>query len=293
MAASLAIGERPITPGWGWSTPSVIAGGPSMMRFTHRIWMARERHRAAPNSAAPRMVLMAPMLVRQLEAHELRRCCRRWRGLRSTALTMVAKLSSVSTMSAASLVTSVPVMPMATPMSAGAAPRRVVHAVAGHGHDVAPRLERLDDPDLVLGRHPGDTPMSSIRSSELVVVHRVELGAGDDSPVEPELVADGAGGGGVVAGDHLHGDAGRRQQGDGVGGLGAWRVDDADEHQRRSARSAQRRGSCPGLGVEHGRAGPRVPRPSTRRPCAARRSFVGLERSDRRSSSGRAHRRGR
>ncbi len=37
---------------------------------------------------------------------------------RSTAPTIEAKLSSASTMSAASLVTSVPVMPMATPMSA-------------------------------------------------------------------------------------------------------------------------------------------------------------------------------
>src|SRR5881397_1179645 len=36
----------------------------------------------------------------------------------STAATMVAKLSSVSTTSAASLETSVPVIPMATPMSA-------------------------------------------------------------------------------------------------------------------------------------------------------------------------------
>ena len=35
-----------------------------------------------------------------------------------TAATMVAKLSSSSTMSAASLATSVPVTPMATPMSA-------------------------------------------------------------------------------------------------------------------------------------------------------------------------------
>ena len=36
----------------------------------------------------------------------------------STAATIVAKLSSASTMSAASFETSVPVMPMATPMSA-------------------------------------------------------------------------------------------------------------------------------------------------------------------------------
>ena len=36
----------------------------------------------------------------------------------TTALTMVAKLSSERIMDAASLLTSVPVMPMATPMSA-------------------------------------------------------------------------------------------------------------------------------------------------------------------------------
>ena len=33
--------------------------------------------------------------------------------------------------------------------------RAVVHAVAGHRHDVAPRSQRLGDPQLVLGRRPG------------------------------------------------------------------------------------------------------------------------------------------
>ena len=33
--------------------------------------------------------------------------------------------------------------------------RGVVHAVAGHGHDVAVGLEGVDDAQLVLGRHPG------------------------------------------------------------------------------------------------------------------------------------------
>ena len=34
--------------------------------------------------------------------------------------------------------------------------RRVVHAVAGHGHDVALAAEDLHQADLVLGRDPGD-----------------------------------------------------------------------------------------------------------------------------------------
>ena len=51
---------------------------------------------------------------------------------------MVAKLSSVMTMSAVSLATSVPLIPMAMPMSACLQGRGVVDAVAGHGHDLAP-----------------------------------------------------------------------------------------------------------------------------------------------------------
>ena len=69
----------------------------------------------------------------------------------STAATIVAKLSSASTMSAASLETSVPVMPMATPMSAVFERGRVVDAVAGHRDDGAAALQRLDDAQLVLG----------------------------------------------------------------------------------------------------------------------------------------------
>ncbi len=53
----------------------------------------------------------------------------------------------------ASLATSVPVMPMATPMSARLQRRRVVHAVAGHGHEFALVLQRLHDLDLLLRRH--------------------------------------------------------------------------------------------------------------------------------------------
>ena len=55
----------------------------------------------------------------------------------------------------------------------GPAQRRgVVHAVAGHGHDVAPALERLDDPHLVLGRHPGAHADAVDLLGELLVGHR-------------------------------------------------------------------------------------------------------------------------
>ena len=72
----------------------------------------------------------------------------------STAATIVAKLSSARTMSAASLLTSVPVIPIATPMSAnlsaGASltPSPVIATTA-------PRVfARLDDPELLLGVRP-------------------------------------------------------------------------------------------------------------------------------------------
>ena len=47
------------------------------------------------------------------------------------------------------------------------------------------------------------------------------------------MPGDGAGGGGVVAGDHLHPDAGRVALGHRLDGLGAWRVDQADQADQR------------------------------------------------------------
>ena len=101
----------------------------------------------------------------------------------STAATIVAKLSSASTMSAASLDTSVPVMPIATPMSAVFKRRRVVDAVAGHRHDRAAALQRLHDAQLVLGvdaRIDRDFPDGL---SECLVRHGLQLGSGDGAPV--------------------------------------------------------------------------------------------------------------
>ena len=58
-------------------------------------------------------------------------------------------------MAAVSLVTSVPVIPMATPMSALFKGRGVVHPVPGHGHHLPLGLEDVHQAQLVLRGHPG------------------------------------------------------------------------------------------------------------------------------------------
>ena len=105
----------------------------------HRICTGR-MGRATPAKMAARMTSPSPRLVGSVQAMNLVRLSKTPRPS-STAASMEAKLSSVSTMSAASLATSVPVMPMATPMSAWRERRGVVDAVAGHGHHVALALQ--------------------------------------------------------------------------------------------------------------------------------------------------------
>ena len=74
--------------------------------------------------------------------------------------------------------------------------------------------------------------MSSTSAPELLVGHRGELGAGERPPLDAELAGDRGRGGGVVAGDHADADAGVLAEGDGVLGLLARRVDDADEGEQ-------------------------------------------------------------
>ena len=76
------------------------------------------RHgRAVPRRMAIRMSKPSPPLVGMVQAMNLVRLSKTFRPS-STAASIEAKLSSVRIMSAAPLETSVPVMPMATPMSA-------------------------------------------------------------------------------------------------------------------------------------------------------------------------------
>ena len=135
-------------------------------------------------------------------------------------------------------------------MSALFSAGRVVDPVAGHRHDVPLPLEQVHQPDLVLGRHPGDHPDVVDRAQRLVVAHGPELGPGDHRAVDAELAGDRGRGHRVVAGDHPDLDAGRPGRGDGCLGGGPWRVDDPDQgeqlqigHQREQV----------GAGVERGR----------------------------------------
>ena len=94
----------------------------------------------------------------------------------STAEMMEAKLSSVSTMSAVSRVTSVPLIPMAIPMS----------ALFSAGASLTPspvmpttwpaRLQRLHDPHLVLRGDPRkDRGVAPARPASARVVQGVDL----------------------------------------------------------------------------------------------------------------------
>ena len=146
---------------------------------------------------------------------------------------MVAKLSSVRIMSPASFDTSVPVMPIAMPMSAffraGASltPSPVMATIAPL------RLQRVDEPHLVFGRDPGEHADLVDLRSRLLVAHRVEIGAGDRSALDSQLPGDRRCRDGVVAGDHPHLDPRGLRLRDRILGGGARRVDDADEGQHR------------------------------------------------------------
>ena len=104
---------------------------------------------------------------------------------------MVAKLSSVRIITAASLETSVPVMPMATPMSA--------FLSAGASFTPSPvmatmwpfALEDVDEVDLVLRRDPGDDPDVVDLAPGVGIAHGRELGAGDGAALDAQLVGDG------------------------------------------------------------------------------------------------------
>jgi hypothetical protein len=107
---------------------------------------------------------------------------------------------------------------------------RIVRAVAGHRDDAAQSLERLHDADLVRGRDACEHRRVTHYRIELVVVQLVDLGAGDDAPVdEPELGPDGRRRLRVVARQHDDGDPGVLQPADRSRGGGAGDVGDGDE----------------------------------------------------------------
>ena len=89
--------------------------------------------------------------------------------------------------------------------------RGVVHAVAGHGDDLALGLERAHQAQLLLGFDAGENVRGARGAAQLDVVQGRQFAAGEGAVVgsgDADLAGDGEGGGGVVAGDHFHGDAG-------------------------------------------------------------------------------------
>jgi hypothetical protein len=119
--------------------------------------------------------------------------------------------------------------------------RVVVDPVPGHGNDLPLRLEGLDDPELVLGRHPGEHPGPGRHGLAPFGVEPGELPPVDDPEraavgpaVEPELAAELGRGRLLVPGDHDRPDSGRPAARGGGLGLGPKRADQpdvSDEHE--------------------------------------------------------------
>ena len=117
------------------------------------------------------------------------------------------------------LATSVPAMPIATPMSAGCSAGASLTPSPVMATTCPRACSACDQPQLLLGRDAGEDggPLGRLdrgprrrHALELRPVTRDRLGARALVTGEPELPGDGGGGAGVVAGDHLDPDAGPR-----------------------------------------------------------------------------------
>ena len=110
--------------------------------------------------------------------------------------------------------------------------RGVVDAVARHGHDLVARLPSLDDAGLMLGLNAGVHAVVLDVRVELLVAHAIEVGTGDGMAAigdDAQLFGDGHGGVDVVARNHDGADTGVVRLADGVGDLGADRVNHAGQ----------------------------------------------------------------
>ena len=110
--------------------------------------------------------------------------------------------------------------------------RGVVDAVAGHGDDLVARLPGLDDARLVLGLDAGVHAVVLDVRVELLVAHAVEVGTGNGMAAigdDSQLLGNGHGGVDMVARDHDGANTGVVGLADGVGDLGADRVNHAGQ----------------------------------------------------------------
>ena len=97
--------------------------------------------------------------------------------------TSVEKSSSVSTTAAAWRATSVPPRPHGDPDVGQAQGRGVIDPVPGHGHDVAPASQSLDDPEFVQRRGSGDHRRPFQPPVQLVVGQLGEFAPREDLPI--------------------------------------------------------------------------------------------------------------
>ena len=152
--------------------------------------------------------------------------------------------------------------------------RRVVHAVAGHGDDVALALERVDQADLVLRRDARD----DADAVDLVRGLRRRSCAANSAPViarpsMPELLRDRLGGDRVVAGDHAHLDAGVLAM-----AIAAFAAGRGGSTMPTSVSSGEAVDQLQQVGVRVEASGSKSLRAvaSTRRPCSASRWFSSM-----------------
>jgi hypothetical protein len=183
-------------------------GRPSVTRLIQRMWIGSSGI-GRPRKGARKMVQISPELLVIVYLMNLRMLSKMRRPSR-TACTMVAKLSSSSTMCAASRRRRC--RPAHRHADVGRLQRRrIVHAVAGHGGEFAGRLQRADDADLLLRVDAGvDADVLHLRG-EVRVGEGGQLDAADDAAAlveDAEPLGDGARRGRMVAGDHHRHDAG-------------------------------------------------------------------------------------
>ena len=161
-------------------------------------------------------------------------CWRRSPGLRESRATIVAKLSSARIMSAASRVTSVPVMPIAMPMSAdfsaGASltPSPVIATMCPSA------CSAFTMRSLCSGATRAYTetlPTAERRPSSSSPSISLPLRASRSGSCQPEIGGDPRGCAWVVARDHHDANACGSRFGDRLTRLVSWRVDDPDQSE--------------------------------------------------------------
>ena len=179
-------GGRRMTSSGGGSTPSASAGAPSVSRLIQRIWVA------SSGTAIASPVSSSPITPGEHDAEEHREDLadvRREQEAQELADVREdpAALADGADDRGEVVVGEDHVRRLLGDVGAGDAHRdadvgrlqrgRVVDAVAGHRDDPAVGLQRVDDPQLVLGRDAGVDGDLPHRGCARVVVERLELGA--------------------------------------------------------------------------------------------------------------------